>query len=82
MPHAIIQVFIANSMFHSFPLHLSPQTYIKIMRVDFLKFCELFFSVEITEDGMKAILQLSQGDMRKSLNILQSTHMAFGVSYF
>merc|ERR1711972_165528 len=27
---------------------------------------------------MKAILQLSQGDMRKSLNILQSTHMAFG----
>eukprot|EP01091_Cochliopodium_minus_P002415 TRINITY_DN12277_c0_g1_i1.p1 TRINITY_DN12277_c0_g1~~TRINITY_DN12277_c0_g1_i1.p1 ORF type:complete len:336 (-),score=79.58 TRINITY_DN12277_c0_g1_i1:179-1186(-) len=33
--------------------------------------------VNLTEDGMRAIITLSQGDMRKCINILQSTHMAF-----
>nr|XP_013866600.1 PREDICTED: replication factor C subunit 5 [Austrofundulus limnaeus] len=34
--------------------------------------------VDITPDGMKAIVTLSSGDMRRSLNILQSTSMAYG----
>uniref|UniRef100_A0A8C5KVS4 Replication factor C subunit 5 n=1 Tax=Jaculus jaculus TaxID=51337 RepID=A0A8C5KVS4_JACJA len=34
--------------------------------------------VDITEDGMKALVTLSSGDMRRALNILQSTNMAFG----
>ena len=34
--------------------------------------------VEITEDGLKALVHLANGDMRKSLNIMQSTHLAFG----
>ncbi|NXJ86448.1 RFC5 factor, partial [Trogon melanurus] len=34
--------------------------------------------VDVTEDGMKALVTLSSGDMRRALNILQSTAMAFG----
>jgi len=33
--------------------------------------------VDITEDGLKALVHLSYGDMRRSLNIMQSTHLAF-----
>lgn len=33
--------------------------------------------VNITEDGLKALVHLSYGDMRRSLNIMQSTHLAF-----
>lgn len=33
--------------------------------------------VEVAEDGRKALLALSGGDMRKVLNILQSTNMAY-----
>ncbi|PWA90131.1 replication factor C subunit 3 [Artemisia annua] len=32
--------------------------------------------LDVTEDGLKALVRLSNGDMRKALNILQSTHMA------
>ncbi|CAL1615733.1 unnamed protein product [Knipowitschia caucasica] len=35
-------------------------------------------NIDITSDGMKAIVTLSSGDMRRSLNILQSTSMAYG----
>uniref|UniRef100_A0A673Y4T7 Replication factor C (activator 1) 5 n=1 Tax=Salmo trutta TaxID=8032 RepID=A0A673Y4T7_SALTR len=35
-------------------------------------------SIDITPDGIKAIVTLSSGDMRSSLNILQSTSMAYG----
>lgn len=34
-------------------------------------------NVQITEDGLKALVHLSYGDMRRSLNIMQSTHLAF-----
>ncbi|NWS58065.1 RFC5 factor, partial [Chunga burmeisteri] len=34
--------------------------------------------VDVSEDGMKALVTLSSGDMRRALNILQSTTMAFG----
>ncbi|KAK3915638.1 Replication factor C subunit 5 [Frankliniella fusca] len=34
-------------------------------------------NVDITEDGAKALITLGQGDMRKVLNVLQSTHMAY-----
>ncbi|XP_062517889.1 replication factor C subunit 5-like [Corticium candelabrum] len=34
--------------------------------------------VDITEGGVKAVLNLSIGDMRRALNILQSTAMAYG----
>lgn len=33
-------------------------------------------SLTVTEDGMNALLELSNGDMRRALNILQSTSMA------
>ncbi|XP_006890469.1 PREDICTED: replication factor C subunit 5 isoform X2 [Elephantulus edwardii] len=35
-------------------------------------------NVDVSEDGMKALITLSSGDMRRALNILQSTNMAFG----
>merc|ERR1712083_325046 len=35
-------------------------------------------NVTITEDGKEALMTLSQGDMRKVINILQSCNMAFG----
>uniref|UniRef100_A0A665TI16 Activator 1 subunit 5 n=1 Tax=Echeneis naucrates TaxID=173247 RepID=A0A665TI16_ECHNA len=35
-------------------------------------------NVDVSPDGMKAIVTLSSGDMRRSLNILQSTSMAYG----
>jgi len=34
--------------------------------------------IDITMDGKEALMRLSQGDMRKVLNILQSCNMAFG----
>jgi replication factor C subunit 3/5 len=37
----------------------------------------LFLRVNITEDGRQALLNLAHGDMRRVLNILQSTSMAF-----
>ncbi|KAG1441348.1 hypothetical protein G6F56_011526 [Rhizopus delemar] len=33
--------------------------------------------VDLTEDGKKALLQLSKGDMRRALNILQSCHTVY-----
>ncbi|RXG59986.1 Replication factor C subunit 5 [Armadillidium vulgare] len=36
-------------------------------------------SLNVTEDGVKSLLTLSEGDMRKVINILQSTSMAFDV---
>lgn len=34
-------------------------------------------NIEVTEDGKKALMDLAGGDMRKVLNVLQSTWMAF-----
>ena len=34
--------------------------------------------MDITDDGRQALISLAQGDMRKVLNVLQSTHMAHG----
>lgn len=34
-------------------------------------------SVKLTEDGKKALLKLSKGDMRRALNILQACHAAY-----
>lgn len=34
-------------------------------------------NVDITNDGMKSLVYLAFGDMRKALNIMQSTHLAF-----
>jgi replication factor C subunit 3/5 len=36
-------------------------------------------NVNITEDGLESLLRLGFGDMRKYLNILQATAMAFPV---
>ncbi|CAM9343661.1 unnamed protein product, partial [Ectocarpus sp. 8 AP-2014] len=33
--------------------------------------------VTITPDGVEAVMRLGQGDMRRVLNLLQSTHMAY-----
>lgn len=35
-------------------------------------------NLKVTEDGKQALMMLSNGDMRKVLNILQSTWLAFG----
>ncbi|KAI0079370.1 P-loop containing nucleoside triphosphate hydrolase protein [Panus rudis PR-1116 ss-1] len=34
-------------------------------------------NVKITEDGKKALLKLSRGDMRRALNVLQACHAAY-----
>jgi len=41
----------------------------------------LFFdrSVKITDEGRKALLQLSKGDMRRALNILQACHAGYDI---
>lgn len=39
----------------------------------------LFSRVDVTEDGMKALVTLSNGDMRRALNILQVQTMAMAV---
>ena len=39
--------------------------------------CEQTEGVKVTEDGEKAMMNLSGGDMRRVLNILQSCSMAF-----
>ncbi|KAJ1503849.1 hypothetical protein HMI55_000549, partial [Coelomomyces lativittatus] len=36
-------------------------------------------NLELRPDGLSAILKLSQGDMRRALNILQSSHAAFQI---
>ena len=33
--------------------------------------------VKINEDGRKALLKLSKGDMRRALNVLQACHAAY-----
>ena len=35
-----------------------------------------YSSVKVSPDGMESLVTLSQGDMRRALNILQSTSMA------
>jgi replication factor C subunit 3/5 len=37
------------------------------------------FRINITTDGMNALLKLSCGDMRKALNILQAAHVGHGM---
>jgi len=36
--------------------------------------------VKLTEDGRKALLKLSRGDMRRALNVLQACHAAYEVT--
>lgn len=43
-------------------------------------FVHYFLSVKITPDGMKAVVTLANGDMRKTLNILQ-VHVVKKVSF-
>lgn len=37
----------------------------------------IIFRVNITQSGKNAILQLAGGDLRRVLNLLQSSHLAF-----
>jgi replication factor C subunit 3/5 len=36
-------------------------------------------SVNLTDDGKKALLKLSKGDMRRALNVLQACHAAYDI---
>jgi len=36
--------------------------------------------VNLTQDGREALLKLSRGDMRRSLNVLQACHAAYDVT--
>lgn len=38
----------------------------------------MIISLKVTDDGKQALMTLCGGDMRKVLNILQSTWLAFG----
>jgi len=38
------------------------------------------FSLSVSQEGKKALLKLGEGDMRKVLNILQSTALAFSIT--
>lgn len=40
---------------------------------------DINFSVKVSEDGKRALMTLSGGDMRKVINVLQSTWLAFGL---
>jgi len=51
---------------------------LRIVRI-VLVFIPLLFSVDMTEDGLKAVMRLSKGDMRRSLNILQVIFVAVSV---
>ena len=37
----------------------------------------ILFRINLTEDGKDSLLRISQGDMRKVLNILQACHAGF-----
>jgi replication factor C subunit 3/5 len=37
------------------------------------------YDFEVTEDGIESLIQISNGDMRKVINTLQATNMAFSV---
>lgn len=36
--------------------------------------------MKLTDDGKKALLKLSKGDMRRALNVLQACHAAYDIS--
>lgn len=44
------------------------------------RFSFLYISVKITPEGIKALLKLSKGDMRRALNILQACHAAYDLT--
>ncbi|TFY66732.1 hypothetical protein EVG20_g4349 [Dentipellis fragilis] len=46
-------------------------------RLDYVVECE---KVKLTEDGKKALLKLSKGDMRRALNVLQACHAAYDMT--
>ncbi|CAA0809961.1 Replication factor C subunit 5 [Striga hermonthica] len=52
----------------------APLDYVHVM--ERLKHVIKAEGLDVPENGMKALVRLSNGDMRKALNILQSTHMA------
>ena len=56
-------------------------TIIKIFELMHFEVCDLSLriSVEMTEDGRQALFKLAKGDMRRVLNIMQSTSAAYGV---
>lgn len=45
--------------------------------MQFIKLNTMCFSLTVTDDGKQALLTLANGDMRKVLNVLQSTWMAY-----
>ena len=55
------------------------------METDLFSCLIFLFRVNVTEDGMKALVTLANGDMRKALNILQvgfnSKYMYSGNSF-
>jgi replication factor C subunit 3/5 len=40
----------------------------------------IVYSVKLTDDGKKALLKLSKGDMRRALNVLQACHAAYDIT--
>jgi len=72
----VIMHFLLNS--HQSPFKWWLWYWLKMVYKSVLIICVYdFCSVTVTEDGKNALLTLAQGDMRKALNILQSTSMAY-----
>ncbi|XP_017695180.1 PREDICTED: replication factor C subunit 5 [Lepidothrix coronata] len=92
LPSAVIEKFTENTRFCLICNYLSriiPALQSRCTRFRFgpltaelmvprLQHVILHEGVDVTEDGLKALVTLSSGDMRRALNILQSTSMAFG----
>uniref|UniRef100_A0A8C1SQB9 Activator 1 subunit 5 n=1 Tax=Cyprinus carpio TaxID=7962 RepID=A0A8C1SQB9_CYPCA len=77
----VIEKFTENTRFCLICNYLSkiiPALQSRCTRFRFGPLSQNSSHIDITPDGMKAIVTLSTGDMRRSLNILQSTHMAYG----
>jgi len=45
-----------------------------------LSYSPNYLRVNLSDDGKKALLKLSKGDMRRALNILQACHAAYDLT--
>lgn len=59
---------------------IGQEKYLQLLfEISFCWFIDLFalFRLTVSDDGKKALIKLANGDMRKVLNVLQSTWMAY-----
>lgn len=71
--------YLLNKSYRDWIMLLTRKSKLDIISIAsvFIFFYCVCFRVKITEDGKKALLTLANGDMRKVLNVLQSTWLAY-----